>query len=138
MGLAVNAAATLQRAESAASYSGSLRVNGTLAEDARLYAGTGWEPKLWLHLHLQPEHGLPYTGRVDLGDDLADHMAAEALLPHLRKGAVLSVAAHGVELCTEHARHMLRLLQPYSVVLFGQPRPAPALQLVEPQPAAQG
>ncbi len=139
----MNAPATLHRDhERAASYCG-LRVNGTLAEDARLYSGTGWEPKLWLHIHLQPEHGLPYTGRVDLGDDLADHMAAEALLPQMRTGAVVSVAAHGVQMRTQHGKAVLQLLHPFSVVLYGDPRPAtppapPAaaqLHLVGDQPA---
>lgn len=104
-----------------AAWHGTHRVTGTLTEDARLDPTTGRPPHLLLRLHLQPAHGLPYLATVDLGDDMADHMAAEALEPHLRVGAVLSVGCEGLELRTDHGHAALRLVQPHSVVILQPP-----------------
>lgn len=97
---------------------GALRVTGALTQDAVLRPGTGG--LLWLDLHLQPAQGLPYVALVSLGTDLADHMAAEAMLGALRAGAVLSVAAEAMELRTDHGHAALRLVQPHSVLVLQQ------------------
>lgn len=103
---------------------GAMRVTGTLTEDARVYPGTGQHAVL--HLHFQPERGLPYVATVDLGTDLADHLATEQLLPHMRAGHVVSVAAEGTELRTDHHHAVLRLVQPHAVVLLEDPITAEA------------
>jgi len=101
-----------------------MRVTGALTEDARLYPGTG--QRSVLHLLFQPAQGLPYVAMVDLGTDLADHMATEQLLPHMRAGHVVSVAAHGTELRTDHGHAALRLVRPYGVVVLENPITAEA------------
>ena len=106
-------------------YPGALRTTGALTEDARLYPVAGPVPGLLLWLAFKPTDGMPYSARVCLGTDLADHMAAEALLPHQRTGAVVSVAAEGLHLRTEHGHPVLALAKPHSVVLLKQPVPQP-------------
>ena len=112
---------------------GPLRVTGRLVEDARLVPSTGTPPHLFLWARFQPTHGLPYECRADLGTDLADHMAAEALLPHLRTGAVISAAAEGLDLRMDHGHALLRLVNPHSVLLLQDP--TPAAQAAQPQEA---
>jgi hypothetical protein len=115
---------------------GALRVTGSLTADAQLQLALGQPPHMHLVLALQPQEGLPYIARVDLGADAADHMGAEALLPQMRRGAVLSVAAQALELRTDHGHAALRLVQPHSVLILEGPigtaaaAPAP---LVQPQ-----
>lgn len=107
---------------------GPLRVTGCLVEDARLVATTGTPPHLFLWARFQPAHGLPYEARADLGADLADHMAAEALLPHLRTGAVISAAAEALDLRMDHGHAVLRLVNPHSVLLLQDRTHLPNLQ----------
>ena len=114
-----------RHAQQPPAYPGALRVTGALTEDARLYPTTGREPGLILWLTLQPADGLPYSARVHLGTDLADHMDAEALLPQLRTGAVVSVAAQALHLRSEHGHPALALKHPHSVVLLQHPVLAP-------------
>lgn len=118
-------------------YPGALRVTGALTDDARLYATTpqAGEPGMLLWLTLQPTDGLPYSARVHMGHDPADHMAAEALLPHLRRGAVVSVAAEALHLATEHGHPVLRLASPHSVLLLQCPVIHPVSHPVPPQEA---
>lgn len=104
---------------------GVLRVTGSLTAPAQLRPTTGTPMHLLLCVELQPERGLPYVARVDLGTDPGDHLAADALLPQLRTGAVVSVAAEAMELRSDHERQVLRLIEPHSVVLLEHPR-APA------------
>jgi hypothetical protein len=101
---------------------GALRVTGSLTSAAELRPTTDVPMRLLLCVQLQPERGLPYVARVDLGTDPSDHLAADALLPHLRAGAVLSVAAEALELRSDHACQVLRLVQPHSVLLLEHPR----------------
>jgi hypothetical protein len=105
---------------------GLLRVTGSLVADAELRPTVDTPPHLVLCLQLQPERGLRYTARVDLGSDIADHLAAEALEPHLRTGAVLSVAAEALELQSDHGHAALRLVNAHSVVLLEGPKAPPA------------
>lgn len=105
---------------------GPLRVTGRLVEDARLVPTTGNPPHLFLWARFQPTNGLPYEARADLGADLADHMAAEALLPHLRTGAVISAAAEALDLRMDHGNAVLRLVNPHSVLLLQGPLHAAA------------
>jgi hypothetical protein len=97
---------------------GTLRVTGALREDAHLASTTGHPRHVLLCVHLQVPQGLPYQARVDLGADPADHSAAEAMLPALRRGAVLSVAAEALQLRTEHGQHVLHLHQAHSALLL--------------------
>ena len=109
-----------QRPTQPPAYPGALRVTGTLTEDAQLYptAGISGVPGMFLRLSLQPAQGLPYVARVDLGADITDHMAAEALLPSMRTGAVLSVAAQALALRTDHGHAALQLVQPHAVLVL--------------------
>jgi hypothetical protein len=72
-----------------------------------------------LHMHFAPVQGLPYQARVDLGADVADHMATEALLPRMRRGMLISAAADATALQMTHGKPELRLIRPHNVVLFG-------------------
>lgn len=100
-----------------------LRIAGHLADDAQLLHSTGAQPVALLRMRVQPAQGLPYLATVPLGTDVADHMAAEAMLPALRRGAVVSVAARALSLRTDHGHAALRLEQPHSVVVFSNPHP---------------
>lgn len=123
-----------RHAQQPPAYPGALRVTGSLTEDARLYPTVGREPGLVLWLTLQPTDGLPYSARVQLGTDLADHMDAEALLPQLRTGAVVSVAAQALHLRTEHGHTVLALAHPHSVVLLQHPVLQPAASPATQEP----
>jgi hypothetical protein len=104
---------------------GALRVTGALREDAHLASTTGHPRHVLLCVHLQVPEGLPYTARIDLGADPADHSDAEAMLPKLRRGAVLTVAAEALQLRTEHGQHVLHLHQAHSALLLERaPEPA--------------
>lgn len=100
---------------------GRVRVSGVLSEDAQICPTTGNPPHALLVLHLQPPAGLPYTARVDLGTDVADLMQAQADLPLMRRGAVVSVAADGLEPRTDHGHASLRLVNARDAVLFTDP-----------------
>lgn len=111
-------AATLQRATAAPAHPGALRVTGALTEPARLVLSTGQPPQLLLQLHFVPAQGLGYVAHVNLGADVADHMAAEALLPSMGAGAVVSVAGESLHPRTEHGRTVLAVGQPHAVLLL--------------------
>lgn len=98
-----------------------LRVSGVLAADAQLYPTTGQPPHAVLMLELQPERGLPFEARVDLGTDAADHIKARAELRHLRAGAFVSVAGDALELRTDHGRAALRVVQARDAIVFSDP-----------------
>jgi hypothetical protein len=117
--------ATLRRNPGPPAHPGALRVSGQLEDDARLTFSTGRQPHMHLHLRMRPAVGLHYVATLDLGDDAADHMAAEALLPHMRSGAMVSVAAAALQLRMDHGHAVLVLQQPHSVVLFDQPTEHP-------------
>lgn len=121
---AATAPATL--AAATAAYPGAVRVAGALTADAHLTTTTGREPAMHLHLALQPAEGLPYRAVVPLGTDVADHMAAEALLPRLRAGATVSVAARALVLRQEHGQPVLHLAGANAVLLLEDPRPEAA------------
>lgn len=117
-----------------APYPSALRVSGRLTADARLVPSTGTQPHAHLFVDLAPAEGLPYRARVDLGTDLADHMAAEALLPALRCGATVSLGGSALQLRTDrggpvlsiqHARHVV-VLQEITSRTPSTQAPAPA------------
>lgn len=116
--------ATLQRQAVAPTYPGTLRVTGSLTEPARLVLSSGQPPHQLLQLHFAPAQGLGYTAHVDLGTDVADHMAAEALLPHMGAGAVVSVAAEALHPRTERGQTVLALAKPHAVLLLEGTTPA--------------
>lgn len=103
---------------------GALRVTGSLTADACVAIGTSPTRRVLL-LSLQPAVGLPYQARVDLGDDLADHMAAEALLPQLRTGAVVSVAGTHLDLRTDHGHAVLVVRGAHNALLLRDPLQQP-------------
>lgn len=117
----------------AAGLCGRLRVTGELLDDARLDFDTARPPQMWLRLHLRPPaepgvpDGLPYRASVCLGADAAVHMEAEQLMPQLRTGALVSVAARGLRLATDHGHAALALVQPGAVLLLAPPPPPPRL-----------
>ena len=99
----------------------SVRVAGVLSTDALMYPTTGTPPHAVLMLHLQPKTGLPYEARVDLGDNLTDHMLAEAELPRMRAGAFVSVAGDALELRADHGHAALRVVHARDAVVFSDP-----------------
>lgn len=108
-----------------------IRVTGTLAEDARLTFSTGAVPHAFLFVRLAPEHGLHYHAQVDLGDDTADHMAAEAMLPQLRRGALVSLGGRALRLRSDHGHALLQVLDARHALLL-QPPPAKAAPSAAP------
>lgn len=98
-----------------------IRVTGALADEARLSFSTGQPPHAFLSLHLAPLHGLAYHAQLDLGIDAADHMAAEALLPQLRAGALVSVGGRALRLRTDHGHAVLQLLDARHALLLQGP-----------------
>lgn len=111
-----------------------LRVAGRLTADARLVHSTGAMPHAFLFLDFAPALGMPYRARVDLGTELADHMAAEALLPQLRTGAAISVAGRALQLRSDHHMAALAVVDAQAVLLLQHPhRPAPPVASA-PQP----
>ena len=111
-----------------------VRVAGVLQHDAQLHPITGGGALL--ALKLQPAKGLPYLARVNLGLDVADHMAAQAELPRLRAGVLVTVAGDGLELRTDHGHAALYVLRARDAVAFFDPvAPCP---LGAPQPALEG
>ncbi len=131
----MHTAATLHRHRGPPAHPGALRVSGQLADDARLTFSTGRQPHMHLHLRMRPAAGLQYVATLDLGDDAADHMAAEALLPHLRTGAMVSAAAAALQLRMDHGHAVLVLQQPHSVVLFEPAAQLTAMASKPPTPA---
>jgi hypothetical protein len=111
-----------------------IRVTGALAEDARLSLSTGQPPHAFLSLHITPIHGLAYTAQADLGDDATDHMAAEAMLPQLRRGALVSVGGRALRLRTDHGHALLQVLDARHVLLL-QPAPAASATMTTANPS---
>lgn len=108
---------------------GALRVTGSLTAPAELRPTVANPPHLLLCVQLQPARGLPYVARIDLGTNVADHMAAEAMLPHLRPGAVLSVAGSALELRQDHGHQVLRVVDATAALLLEH-----ATELPPPEP----
>jgi hypothetical protein len=104
----------------------SVRVTGVLTADAQLYPTAGRTPHALLMLQMQPAKGLPYEARLDLGTDVADHMLAQAELPWLRTGTLVSVAGDALELRTDHGHAVLRVVRPRDAVSFNHPITATA------------
>lgn len=113
---------TAPRFEAAYAHLASVRVTGVLMVDAHMAPTVGREPRALLMLHLQPKVGLPYVARIDLGTDLADHMQAEAELPHLRAGVLVSVAGDALELQADHGHAVLRVVHARDAVSFSHPK----------------
>lgn len=98
-----------------------VRVTGVLAADAQLVTSAGREAHRFLLVDLKPAHGFPYHAQVDLGTDAHDHRAAEALLPQLRAGAVVSVGGTELRLRTDHGHAVLAVLGARNVLLLQDP-----------------
>jgi hypothetical protein len=93
-----------------------VRVTGALLHDAELRTATGGAVLLMLDLAPDTHSGLPYTAAVDLGTDVADHMAAEAILPALSAGYTCSVQGTGLTLMRRHGKDLLRIVDPCHVL----------------------
>lgn len=104
-----------------------LRVTGVLDADAVLLFSAGHEPHAFLDLLLRTPGGVPCHARVDLGTDTTDHMHAKAMLPAMRKHALVSVAAEGAAMPrTDHARAVHQLVGAKDLLLLaGPPVPTP-------------
>lgn len=98
-----------------------VRVTGALTADAKLVASTGHEAHRFLLIDVRPAIGLPYHAQVDLGTDPADHRAAEALLPALRAGAVVSVGGAELRLRTDHGNAVLAVVGARNLLLLQDP-----------------
>lgn len=95
-----------------------VRITGVLTNDAQLVASTGPEPHYLLMMSVQPPQGLPYDARLDIGTNVADHMQAEALLPRLRRNALVSVNAFGtLPQRTDHGHAVIPLIRPHGLVV---------------------
>lgn len=110
-----------------------VRVTGRLTEPACLAHTAGREPHGLLLLRFAPAEGLPYHARVDLGTDLVDQMATEALLPALQRGHVVSVGGSHLAQRTEHGQPVLHVRGACNVFLL-EPHPpaAPAASITTP------
>jgi len=100
-----------------------VRVTGTLTADADLAATVGRPPGAMLILNFAPPRGLPYHARLDLGTELADRMQAEAVLPYLRTGALISVGGDALEMRTDHGHAALRIVRARALVIPSDPIP---------------
>jgi hypothetical protein len=94
-----------------------VRVTGLLTGDAHLALTVARPPGALLILDFAPPHGLPYHARLDLGAEVADHMAAEAALPYLRTGALVSVAGDALVLRSAKGRSALHLVRARALVI---------------------
>lgn len=99
----------------------SIRVTGTLTDDAQLLTTTGHEPHRLLVLAFEPKQGLPYLARMDIGADVADQMATEAELPRMRRGALISVGGDALRLVRDHGREHLAVINPHYLVIPQEP-----------------
>lgn len=106
----------------------SVRVTGTLTTDADLVTTVGHTPGALLILDFAPPHGLRYHARVELGTDVAAHMQAEACLPYLRTGALVSVAGDALEMRADHGHAALRVVHAHALVIPYDPIPQPTHQ----------
>lgn len=102
-----------------------IRVTGTLTADAELATTMGNPPGAVLILDFAPPRGLPYHARIDLGTDVADHMQAQACLPYLRIGALVSTAGDALEMRTDHGHAALRVVRARALVIPCDPIPQP-------------
>lgn len=106
-----------------------VRVTGVLTRDADLATTIGRTPGAVLILDFAPPQGLPYHASVDLGTELADHMQAQAALPYLRIGALVSVAGDALALRTDHGHAALRIVGARALVIPLDPIPQPKLEV---------
>lgn len=95
-----------------------LRVSGELTDHAQLLQRAGRDGGHLLQLEFKAARGVPYLARVDLGTDVADHMAVEQMLPALRPGATVTVAGTGLELRHLHGQPWLEVLGAHSAALL--------------------
>ena len=98
-----------------------VRVTGALAAPAHLVTSVGRVPHRFLVVDLQAAQGFPYHAQVDLGTDAHDHRTVEALLPHLRTGALVSVGGSELRPRTDHGRAVLVVVDARNVLLLQDP-----------------
>jgi hypothetical protein len=109
-----------------------VRVTGVLEEDATVRLSTGREPRGWLVLRIKPPMGLRYEVRQDLGTDLTDHMHAEARLPSLRRGALVSATGRWLRPQRDHGHEVLVLMECTSVIQHAPATTAEQIQESDP------
>lgn len=88
-----------------------VRIAGALEEDARIAFSVGREPRAWLQLVVLPPRGLRYHVAQDLGTDPTDHMLAEARLPQLRRGALVTATGRWLRVQRDHGHEVLVLME---------------------------
>lgn len=85
-----------------------VRITGMLARPAELRLTQGAAPHMLLNLEIETAGGLPYRVRHDLGDDATQHLLAEAHMPMLRRGALVTVTCDSVSLVQHHGQPALQ------------------------------
>lgn len=95
----------------------SVRAAGLLTCDAHLALTATRIPGAILILDFAPPRGLPYHADLDLGTEVADHMQAEAALPYLRIGALISVAGDALVMRTAQGRAALHIVRARALVI---------------------
>jgi len=118
------------RREPTLAHLSAVRVTGCLVEPAHIHTrpviGASGQVQAWLHLLLQPAQGLPYRAELYLGTTPAERAAADAALPLLRTGALVSVAGDSLSYCADHGRAVLRVHRARDLVIpEGEPTPNP-------------
>jgi len=94
-----------------------VRVAGVLEADAQLLPAVGTKPER-LQMLLRPQRGLPYLAVMALEQPedraaIQQELAAQAL----RRGALLSVAGHGLELHQHEGQTVLTLTHAHGLVI---------------------
>ena len=88
----------------------SVRVTGTLLDDAQVRYTPGSTPHALLFLAITQGRGLPYEVRQDYGDDASAITALLQKVHHkLRRGAAVTVYASGITPRADHGHAVLRL-----------------------------
>lgn len=91
-----------------------VRVAGVLECQAELLPA-GAQHGARLHLLLRPQRGLPYVADVEL--DVDGERAVREELLHLQRGALVSVAGHGLELTQHAGQAALKLTHAWGLVI---------------------
>jgi len=99
-----------------------IRITGELTQDAALLYTPGATPTAHLELHIDADIGLPYVARHPLGADPNAHMAAQAKLIMLRRGAQVAVYGAGLRAQSDHGIACLAVLRVSDVLPLGSIR----------------
>ena len=88
----------------------SVRITGTLIDDAQVRYTPGAKPHALLFLSITQGCGMPYEVRQDYGDDATRITALLNKVHHtLRRGTEVTVYARGITPRTDHGHAVLKL-----------------------------